>query len=102
MQLDFCNENNLEKNDIYEFLKINNISIYTKFIVDRFEENFAICENKENGNYLDIPKSFISKDVKQGNIIKFENGLYIPDKETYAKEVEEIKNLANSVFKRKN
>lgn len=98
----FFNENNLEKHDIYEFLKNNNLNPSTKFIVDRFEENFAVCENRETGNFLDIPKKFISDDVKPGNVIKLENDLYVPDNEAYQTDLEEIKKLANSVFKRKN
>lgn len=100
MDLSFSNK--IENNDIYEFLRNNNLSTSTKFIVDRFEENFAICENKDNGSFLDIPRAFISDNVKAGNIIKFDNGLYVPDNEAYLSEVEEIKKLANSVFKRKN
>lgn len=102
MDLSFFTQNNIGQNDIYDFLKENNLSIHSKFIVDRFESNFAVCENKETGSYLDIPKAFISSEVKPGNIIKFENGLYVPDFETYSKELEEVKELANSVFKRKN
>lgn len=93
--------NDLEKHDIYEFLKNNNLNSSTKFIVDRFEENFAVCENKETGDFLDIPKEFISKEVKSGNVIKLENDLYVPDNEAYQADLEEIKKLANSVFKRK-
>lgn len=91
----------ISNNAIYNFLKEHNLSTNSKFIVDRFVENFAICENKETGSFLDIPKNYISSLVKPGNIIKLENGLFVPDNEAYLKEVEEIKSLANSVFKKK-
>lgn len=98
MEIDFS----LNNNDIDNFLKSHFIDKDTKFIVDRFEENFAICENKNSGEILDIPTIFISEDVKEGNIIKLENNIYVVDKETYSSEIEEIKNLASLVFKRKN
>jgi hypothetical protein len=89
-------------NNIYAFLEKNCIDKLTKFTVDKFENNFAICENRDNGKILDIPMNFISKDVKEGNIIKLENDLYVIDNETYKSELEEVKKLAHSVFKRKN
>lgn len=89
-------------NSIYAFLEKNCIDKLTKFTVDKFENNFAICENRDNGKILDIPMNFISKDVKEGNIIKLENDLYVIDNETYKSELEEVKKLAHSVFKRKN
>ena len=66
-------------NNIYAFLEKNCIDKLTKFTVDKFENNFAICENRDNGKILDIPMNFISKDVKEGNIIKLENDLYVID-----------------------
>lgn len=95
MEIDINNEINI-------FLKNNFIDKSTKFTVDRFENNFAVCENRTTGEFLDIPINFISKDIKEGSIIKLENDLYILDNEMYQSELDEVKRLANSVFKRKN
>ena len=73
----------------------------TTFSVDRFEGEFAICENRETGDFIDIPLSELPENVKEGSILKFENGNYILDVEATRKKQEEIKNLVDNLFKKK-
>ena len=98
------NDNN-EKNNSESFSsELNNYIEKTKttFSVDRFEGNFAVCENRETGEFIDIPISELPENIKQGSIIKLENGNYILDIESTKKEQEEIKNLVDNLFKKKN
>lgn len=37
-------------------------------IIDRFEGNFAVCENK-NGEMVDIDKSKLPKEAKEGSVL---------------------------------
>lgn len=71
------------------------------FSVDRFEENFAVCENLETGIFINIPISDLPKGIKEGSIIKFENGKYILDKKLEDIKKQEVKNLVNNLFKKK-
>lgn len=71
------------------------------FSVDRFEENFAVCENLETGNFLNIPISDLPKDIKEGSIIKYENGKYILDKKLEDIKKQEVKSLVDNLFKKK-
>ena len=69
-------------------------------------ENFSselnnYIENRQTGEFIDIPLSKLPENIKQGSIIKFENGNYILDIESTKKEQEEIKNLVDNLFKRK-
>lgn len=98
------NDNN-EKNNSESFSsELNNYIEKTKttFSVDRFEGNFAVCENRETGEFINIPISELPENVREGSILKFESGNYILDIESTKKEQEEIKNLVNNLFKKKN
>lgn len=74
----------------------------TYYSIDRFEGNFAVCENQTTGEFINIPRILIDNSSKPGDIIKKQNNKYITDIERTTKAKEEIKNLANSLFKRKN
>ncbi len=49
--------------------------------IDRFEGNFAVCENSQTGNMHHIPRSKISSDAQEGDLLRFENGNYVVSKE---------------------
>lgn len=66
-------------------------------VLDRYEGNYAICENRNTGKILEIPKSYISKQAKDGDILKFRHGIYqINFKET-RKQKEDMKKLLESI-----
>ena len=97
-------DNNDKKNNSEDFhSELNNYieKTETTFSVDRFEGNFAVCENRITGDFINIPISELPENVTEGSIIKFEKGNYILDIESTKKEQEEIKNLVNNLFKRK-
>ena len=100
------NQNNTNKNlDSKEFSsKLNNYITKTNstFSVDRFEGNFAVCENRETGEIINIPLSELPENCKSGSILKFENGKYILDLEETKKEQEIVKNMVSNLFKKKN
>jgi len=52
-----------------------------KYIIDRFEEGYAVLE-REDGKIQNVLKSSLPE-VKKGDVIIFENGVYTVDnKET--------------------
>lgn len=59
-----------------------NNELYT---LDRFEGNYAVCENRNTGEIINIEKSLIDNTCKEGDIIKFENGKYVLDNEATRK-----------------
>lgn len=71
------------------------------FSIDRFEGKFAICENKQTGEYINIPISDLPENVKEGSILKLENGKYILEEFQTSKQQEEIKNMVNNLFNKK-
>ena len=72
------------------------------YSIDRFSGEFAVCENQTTGEFINIPKFLIESSARPGDIIKKENDKFIIDIEKTKKAKEEIKTLANSLFKRKN
>ena len=79
----------------------NNFKLILKISIDRFENKFAVCENKETGEILNIPICELPENVKEGSIIIFKNGKYILDIESTQSERKEIKELVNNLFKKK-
>lgn len=47
-----------------------------KFIIDRIEDNIAICENLETKELIEININELPKNIKDGNIIILENNIY--------------------------
>lgn len=99
MNLEINHEQNKKNssNDFTEELK-NYISKPVTFSIDRFEGDFAICENKQTNEMVNIEKSLLPNNSKEGDIIKLENGIYVLDVQSTNKEQEEVKNLVNNLF----
>lgn len=66
-----------------------------KWIIDRIENNIAVCE-LENGEMLDVKISALPKLIKEGDVIK----LFVDETETNERK-ERIDKLMNSLFKDK-
>lgn len=71
------------------------------FSIDRFEENFAVCENRITGEFVNIPKNELPENCTKGSVLIFKNGKYVLDLESTKSEQEQIKNTVDSLFKRK-
>ena len=93
------NAENLSNNSFSNELK-NKLEKTIFFSIDRFEDDFAICENKTTGEMVNIKKSLLPEFSKEGDILKFENGVYIIDKNSTQNAQTEIKNMVNNLFKK--
>lgn len=102
MNLNIENNNKTDINNSFSKELKNSIEKKSQFSIDRFEGDFAICENKETNEMININKSLLPSNCKEGDIIKLENGVYIIDKATTNAEQEEIKSIVNNLFKKKN
>lgn len=69
-----------------------------RYIVDRFEGDFAVLESEEGGT-VDILKSLLP-DANEGDVILFENELYRVDKEETLKRQELIAEKMRKLFEK--
>lgn len=71
--------------------------IIMKYIIDRFEGDFAICED-ENGNIVDIKKDKIPREAAEGDVLIIEDeNIMIALLETEERK-KQIKTLADELF----
>ena len=70
-----------------------------KYILDRFEENFAVLEKKEGGT-IDIDVSLL-KYAKVGDVIAEENGIYFVDEEATKERKRLMEEKSKKLFGRK-
>lgn len=68
-----------------------------KVIIDRFEENFAVCE-KESGEMINIEVTKLPRNIKEGDILIVDgNTISIDEKCTKARK-EKINKLAEDLW----
>lgn len=68
-----------------------------RYIVDRIEENIAVCEN-EGMTFSEINVSLLPKGVKDGDCIVEENGVYTIDVSETEKRKAEVDKLLDDIF----
>jgi len=99
--------NNLAENlieEITEYMKqfdskdLKNFSKDDRFTLDRFEEDFAICENRKDGSMIQIPKNLVEENAPIGSILRVENGKLRFCKEETNDAKSNIKNLLNDLY----
>ncbi len=54
-----------------------------KYTIDRFEEDFAVCEASDQ-RMVNIPFEDIPEDSEEGDILVFTEGKYVKDKRATA------------------
>ena len=70
-----------------------------KFIVDRFEEEYAVLE-KETLETVDVLRTELP-DAKEGDVLIYENGVYTVDCEETQKRKEFIQEKLRKLFEKK-
>lgn len=68
------------------------------YIVDRIEENFAVCE-KNGETIVDLKLSDLPESVHEGSVLKqLKNGIFFEDKEEEERLREEANALTDDLF----
>lgn len=79
--------------DLKNHISQDTLENHTLFL-DRFEGNYAICENKTTGKMITIPKSMISSNAKDGDVLKLKKNMYI----THSLETKNKKQKIDKLF----
>lgn len=45
-----------------------------QLIIDRFEGDFAVCQNRETKEMLDLDRKLLPSDAKEGDFIEYKDG----------------------------
>lgn len=68
-----------------------------KFIIDRFEGSFAVCED-EDGRMKNIERNLISGNPKEGDIIEKQGEIYNINPEETEKRKKEVEELMKDMW----
>ena len=71
----------------------------TLFTLDRYESEYAVCENRTTGEMFDIPRLMVDPYARDGDILKLENGKYRIDYNENEKQREISRELTKRVTK---
>lgn len=107
MNLDFFN--NLSKKindsisdftkDLNNFLENNSFKDGDCFTVDRFENNFVVLEDRQTENLINVSINKLPSNIKEGDLLSFQNGNFILDKEQTNKLQNDIQSRFNKLKK---
>ena len=86
----------IDKNEVELAQKLDAIEEY---VIDRFEEDIAVLENRENQEMKNITRDKLPEECKEGDIIKCINGKYFLDKEETEIRKEELENKYKDLWK---
>lgn len=56
--------------------KLDKLPKDTLFVLDRYEGNFAVCENQSTGEMFDIPRLKVTPYAKDGDVLILKDGVY--------------------------
>ena len=65
------------------------------YIIDRIENNIAVLENKDTKEIINTPLNKLPSNLKEGNVLKYENN-------TYTKDTEEENNRKKTILEKFN
>ena len=67
-------------------------------VVDRFEENYAICENRKSKKKMEIDISNLPEGTKEGTVLRLCRGKLYIDARLQSKIEERIKSKMNDIW----
>lgn len=77
---------------------INSKKIKSEYVIDRFEGEFAVCENINDNKMLNIKKELLPINAKEGNVIRYNGNRYIIDFKKSNLLKENIKAITNDLW----
>ena len=71
-----------------------------KFVVDRIENNTAVLENIDTKEIIEININLLPNNIKENNIIIYDNNEYVIDKETEKERKKDLLSRFNKLKKK--
>lgn len=82
--------------------KLKKLPEDTLFTLDRYESNYAVCENRTTGKMYDIPRTMVESNAKEGDILKLEGTTYQKAHNENGKPSKYVEKLVDSIVNYKN
>lgn len=82
--------------------KLKKLPEDTLFTLDRYESNYAVCENRTTGEMFDIPRLMVEPTAKEGDILKLERDTYQIVHDENGKPSKYVEKLVDSIANYKN
>ena len=73
-----------------------------KYIIDRFEDEYAVCEDQDTEDMIDILIEKLPEDVEEGDVIVEENDTFYIDHEETELRRKQMAELLNSLLNKNN
>ena len=73
----------------------NEIKEYT---IDRFEGDFAVCEDRDTGEMVDFKRDDLPQNAKEGSILQYSNGKFELDSKQEQEVSERIKQKMDNLW----
>ena len=89
------------KLNLEEFIQrtsCNSKAINSILVIDRIEDDYAVCEDRGTKEIIDIDLSSLPEDIAEGDVIKFINGRYQVDKEEQMRIENRIRNKMDKLW----
>lgn len=89
---------------ISEFLKelekglINMNNEIKEYTIDRFEGDFAVCEDRDTGEMVDFKRDDLPQNAKEGSILQYSNGKFELDSKQEQEVSERIKQKMDNLW----
>lgn len=71
-----------------------------KYVIDRIEDNIVVCENLETKEMIELDKSLLPNEIKDGKVLLFENNEYKLDLDEEEKRRQRIRERFNRLKER--
>lgn len=96
-------KNIIEKFNVSSFIKqleerLKKMEKERELVVDRFEENYAVCEDRNTKEIVNIELNKLPSGILEGTVIKYENGKYIVDTKSQEEISDRIKNKMDDLW----
>ena len=78
--------------------KIDEVKSQITLIIDRFEGDYAVCENRDTEEITNISIDELPENAREGDVLKFENNKYELDEQKRQEIEERIKNKIKNLF----
>mgnify|MGYP003402923374 CR=1 FL=1 len=82
--------------------KLKKLPEDTLFTLDRYESNYAVCENRTTGKMYDIPRTMVESNAKECDILKLEGNTYRITHNENGKPSKYVEKLVDSIVNYKN